>query len=85
MVVAGNTTTRFSRRYHESNSSFVALARQSSELSQAPTVLFDQDHLPTTGKGSYSLVFSDIKPERLATLRSQLGLEEWESIGEEEV
>jgi hypothetical protein len=64
-------------------SSFVALARQSSELSQASTALFDQDHPSMAGKGSYNLVFSEIKPERLATLRSQLGLEEWEGIEED--
>jgi hypothetical protein len=31
------------------------------------------------GKGTYSFIFSEVQPDRLAALRSQLGLDEWEN------
>jgi hypothetical protein len=70
-------------RYHESAASFAALASQTSTLSLAPSALYDEDHPSMAGKGSYSLTFSEIKSDRLAALRSQLGLQEWESLEQE--
>jgi hypothetical protein len=67
-------------RYHESVSSFSALAKQTSELSQAPSALYDEDYPSMAGKGTYSFIFSEVQPDRLAALRSQLGLDEWENL-----
>ncbi|PSR90678.1 hypothetical protein PHLCEN_2v4827 [Hermanssonia centrifuga] len=64
-------------RYHDTTSSFAALATQSSMLSQSASALFDKDHPSMAGKGSHSMLFRELKPEHLSSLRKQLGLSEW--------
>lgn len=66
------------RLYHDTTSSFAALATQSSALSQSASALFDKDHPSMAGKGSHSMQFKEIKPEQLNALRTKLGLYDWE-------
>ncbi|THH32756.1 hypothetical protein EUX98_g1468 [Antrodiella citrinella] len=65
------------RLYHDTTSSFAALATQSSMLSQSASALFDKDHPSMAGKGSHSIHFRELKPDHLAALRQQLGLKDW--------
>ncbi|KAI0080882.1 UBC-like protein [Panus rudis PR-1116 ss-1] len=65
------------RLYHDTTSSFAALATQSSALSQSRSALFDKDHPSMAGKGSHSIHFRELKPDKLAALRKQYGLSEW--------
>ncbi|KAH8105975.1 UBC-like protein [Cristinia sonorae] len=65
------------RLYHDTTSSFAALATQSSMLSQSASALFDRDHPSMAGKGSHSIHFRELKPDQLATLRKNLGLSDW--------
>ncbi|CAL1700996.1 unnamed protein product [Somion occarium] len=67
------------RLYHDTTSSFAALATQSSLLSQSSSALFDKDHPSMAGKGSHSIQFRELKPDKLAALRKQIGLHEWET------
>ena len=67
-----------SRLYHDTTSSFAALATQSSMLSQSASALFDKDHPSMAGKGSHSMQFKELKPEQLDAVRAKLGLQEWE-------
>ncbi|KAI0053617.1 UBC-like protein [Auriscalpium vulgare] len=68
-------------RYHDSTSSFAALATQSSMLSQTASALFDSDHPSMANKGpAHSLIFKELKPEQSSALRAKLGLQEWEVI-----
>lgn len=32
------------------------------------------------GKGSHEMLFKELKPEQLASLRAKLGLKEWEDL-----
>ncbi|KAI0068678.1 UBC-like protein [Artomyces pyxidatus] len=67
------------RLYHDSTSSFAALATQSSMLSQTASALFDQDHPSMASKGpAHTLVFRELRPEQSAALRARLGLQEWD-------
>ncbi|KAI0347214.1 UBC-like protein [Trametopsis cervina] len=66
------------RLYHDTTSSFAALATQSSMLSQSASALFDKDHPSMAGKGSHGMLFRELKSEQLDTLRKQLGLKEWD-------
>jgi len=61
------------RLYHDTTSSFAALATQSSMLSQSSS-LSDRDHPSTKG----GMLFQELKPEQLNTLRSEIGLQEWD-------
>ncbi|THH19783.1 hypothetical protein EW146_g1469 [Bondarzewia mesenterica] len=66
-------------RYHDSTSSFAALATQSSLLSQTASALFDSDHPSMTSKGpAHNLPFRELKPEQSRALRAKLGLQEWD-------
>ncbi|KAK7696001.1 hypothetical protein QCA50_000641 [Cerrena zonata] len=67
------------RLYHDTTSSFAALATQSSLLSQSPSALFDKDHPSMAGKGTHSIQFRELKPEKLETLRKHIGIREWET------
>ncbi|KAI0796801.1 UBC-like protein [Abortiporus biennis] len=67
-------------RYHDTTSSFAALATQSSMLSQSASALFDRDHPSMAGKGSHDITFKELKPEQLDSLRKKLGLTEWEDV-----
>jgi hypothetical protein len=69
---------RSARRYHDTTSSFAALATQSSMLSQSASALFDKDHPSMAGKGTHEMLFKELKPEQLSALRTRLGLKEWE-------
>ncbi|TCD70807.1 hypothetical protein EIP91_001497 [Steccherinum ochraceum] len=65
------------RLYHDTTSSFSALATQSSMLSQSASALFDKDHPSMAGKGAHSIQFRELKPEGLGALREMLGLRDW--------
>ncbi|KAI9513350.1 UBC-like protein, partial [Russula earlei] len=69
-----------SRRYHDTTSSFAALATQSSMLSQTASALFDQDHpsMANTKGPPHSLIFRELTPEQSSVLRTRLGLQPWE-------
>ncbi|KAI0650297.1 UBC-like protein [Trametes meyenii] len=69
-------------RYHDTTSSFAALATQSSMLSQSASALFDKDHPSMAGKGSHSMQFKELKPEQLDSLRKRFGLQDWEDVTE---
>ncbi|KAI0254736.1 UBC-like protein [Lactifluus subvellereus] len=68
------------RLYHDTTSSFAALATQSSMLSQTASALFDQDHpsMANTKGPPHSLIFRELKPEQSGALRARLGLQAWE-------
>ncbi|TFY75904.1 hypothetical protein EWM64_g8107 [Hericium alpestre] len=67
------------RLYHDSTASFVALANQTSMLSQTASALFDRDHPSMGNKGpAHGIVFRELKPEQSAALRAKLGLQEWD-------
>jgi len=66
------------RLYHDTTSSFAALATQSSVLSQSSSALFDRDHPSMTGKHQDGMLFCELKPQQFATLRMKLGLCEWD-------
>jgi len=68
------------RLYHDTTSSFAALATQSSMLSQTASALFDQDHpsMANTKGPPHSLIFRELKPEQSEALRARLGLHAWE-------
>lgn len=66
------------RLYHDTTSSFAALATQSSMLSQSASALFDKDHPSMAGKGSHGMLFRELNLDQLSTLRNKLGLKEWE-------
>ncbi|KAI0723153.1 UBC-like protein [Earliella scabrosa] len=66
------------RLYHDTTSSFAALATQSSMLSQSASALFDKDHPSMAGKGTHSMQFKELKPDQLAALRAKLGLQDWD-------
>ncbi|KAJ8456617.1 hypothetical protein ONZ51_g12013 [Trametes cubensis] len=70
------------RLYHDTTSSFAALATQSSMLSQSASALFDKDHPSMAGKGSHSMQFKELKPDQLDALRKKLGLQDWEDVAE---
>lgn len=63
--------------YHNSTSSFAALATQSSLLSQSASALFDRDHPSMTEKVSDGINFRELTPAQLQKCRSSLGLKEW--------
>ncbi|KAI0307120.1 ubiquitin-conjugating enzyme/RWD-like protein [Multifurca ochricompacta] len=66
--------------YHDTTSSFAALAIQSSMLSQTASALFDQDHPSmANAKGPpHSLIFRELNREQSSVLRARLGLQAWE-------
>jgi len=68
------------RLYHDTTSSFAALATQSSMLSQTASALFDQDHpsMANTKGPPHSLAFRELTPEQSSALRARLGLQEWD-------
>ncbi|KIM90771.1 hypothetical protein PILCRDRAFT_1032 [Piloderma croceum F 1598] len=65
-------------RYHDTTSSFAALATQSSMLSQSSSALFDRDHPSMNGKHRDGMMFRELKPQQSAALRTKLGLGEWD-------
>lgn len=69
-----------SDRYHDTTSSFAALATQSSLLSQSASALFDKDHPSMAGKGPHGMLFRDLKSEQLSALRKKLGLQDWDEF-----
>jgi len=66
------------RLYHDSTSSFAALATQSSMLSQSPSALFDSDHPSMTGKGCHTMTFRELRPDEVSALQGRVGLKKWE-------
>jgi len=71
------------RLYHDTTSSFAALATQSSMLSQSSSALFDRDHPSMNGKHRDGMLFRELKPQQSAALRKKLGLREWDEEIEE--
>ncbi|KIY49172.1 UBC-like protein [Fistulina hepatica ATCC 64428] len=71
-------------RYHDSTSSFAALAAQTSALSQTPASLFDQDHPSMSGASSDGIVFKELKPALLAELCKKIGVKDWDDSGDAE-
>ncbi|TDL28032.1 UBC-like protein [Rickenella mellea] len=63
-------------RYHDSTSSFAALATQSAMLSQSASALFDRDHPSMSGR-YHDIVFHEVQDEDLENLREKLGLQSW--------
>jgi ubiquitin-protein ligase len=63
------------RLYHETTHSFAALATQSSMLSQS-SAISDRDHI--SGRSKDGLLFQELALEQLSTLRSIVGLHEWD-------
>ena len=39
--------------------------------------MFDKDHPSMAGKGVHSMLFRELKPEQLVSLRKKVGVEEW--------
>ncbi|PCH41532.1 UBC-like protein [Wolfiporia cocos MD-104 SS10] len=70
------------RRYHESTSSFAALATQSSQLSQTTSALFDSDHPSKTNRNPHKLQFRELEPEKLDELRAHFKLHDWSEVQE---
>ena len=66
------------RLYHDTTSSFAALATQSSMLSQSSSALFDRDHPSMNGKHRDGMLFRELKPVQSSALRAKLGLHEWD-------
>jgi len=66
------------RLYHETTSSFAGLASQSSLLSQSAPALFDRDHPTLRGKPRDALPFRELAPDQLQTMRTKIGLKEWQ-------
>ncbi|KXN90247.1 hypothetical protein AN958_04038 [Leucoagaricus sp. SymC.cos] len=63
--------------YHESTSSFSALATQSSQLTRSESALYDQDHPSFTGQATDGLLFQKLTQDKLGEYRQKLGLREW--------
>ncbi|KAJ7667984.1 UBC-like protein [Mycena polygramma] len=70
-------------RYHESTSSFAALASQSSLLSQSAPALFDRDHPSLKGKPRDAMPFRELAPDQLQHQRTKIGLKEWQENPEQ--
>lgn len=80
-----------SPRYNESNASFAALARQTTELSQRDSVLYDNDELPsmrvsrarqpqTQHQPREGIQFTPLDDVTMGNYRTQLGLTDWSNI-----
>jgi len=63
------------RLYHDTTSSFAALATQSSHLSQSASALYDRDHPTITGKPRDGLHFDKLEEDELARLKAAIGLD----------
>ncbi|KAF5393829.1 hypothetical protein D9757_000034 [Collybiopsis confluens] len=61
------------RRYHESTTSFAALATQTASLSNSPSALYDKDLSKRHG-----MDFTKLKPKTFKEERERLGLKEWQ-------
>ncbi|KAH9049735.1 UBC-like protein [Lactarius hengduanensis] len=79
-IKEGDCLNREAFRYHDTTSSFAALATQSSMLSQTASALFDQDHpsMANTKGPPHSLIFRELKQEQSDALRARLDLHAWE-------
>ncbi|KAF9075839.1 ubiquitin-conjugating enzyme/RWD-like protein [Rhodocollybia butyracea] len=65
------------RRYHESTTSFAALATQTASLSHSASALYDKGQ-PTKGKPSHGMQFIRLKSKILKEEREKFGLKEWQ-------
>ncbi|KAF8897513.1 ubiquitin-conjugating enzyme/RWD-like protein [Infundibulicybe gibba] len=61
-------------RYHNSPTSFGALAAQSSQLSQSNSALFDQDHPSMATQIHSTIDFAEMTAEELDKVRAEIGL-----------
>ncbi|KAJ3853838.1 UBC-like protein [Lentinula lateritia] len=64
-------------KYHESTTSFAALATQTSSLSHSDTALYEKDQLSSKTKPLHAMPFSKLKTKTLKEERERLGLKEW--------
>ncbi|KAF8655296.1 hypothetical protein AX16_003195 [Volvariella volvacea WC 439] len=64
-------------RYHESTSSFSALAAQSATLSISTSALFDRDHPSLAGQGQEGFTFQELEPKKLQAEQARLGIQPW--------
>ncbi|KAF8830546.1 hypothetical protein HHX47_DHR2000969 [Lentinula edodes] len=64
-------------KYHESTTSFAALATQTSSLSHSDTALYEKDQLSLKTKPLHAMPFSKVKAKTLKEERERLGLKEW--------
>ncbi|EEB91586.1 hypothetical protein MPER_10032 [Moniliophthora perniciosa FA553] len=65
-------------RFHDSTSSFAALASQSASLSKSSSSLFDMDQPTMTAKPSHGMHFADLDPKVLREESAKYGLKSWE-------
>jgi hypothetical protein len=72
-----------SDRYHDSTSSFSALATQSSQLTRSESALYDRDHPSFTGQATEGLTFQKLSAAKLREYRQKLGLRQWVDDGNE--
>ncbi|KAE9410493.1 UBC-like protein [Gymnopus androsaceus JB14] len=82
LIYSPGISLEFNRfgRYHESTTSFAALATQTASLSHSSNALYDKDQPSITAKPSHGMHFSKLKPKTLKEERTRLGLKEWESV-----
>jgi len=66
------------RLYHDTTSSFAALAAQTATLSQSPSALYDKDHPTLGGKERGAIVFRQLSDAELQEIRKKVGVEPWE-------
>ncbi|KAJ8086607.1 hypothetical protein PM082_005430 [Marasmius tenuissimus] len=65
-------------RFHDSTSSFAALASQSASLSKSSSALFDADQPTMTSKPSHGMKFTELSPKVLEQERAKYGLRKWD-------
>ncbi|KAJ3979619.1 UBC-like protein [Lentinula detonsa] len=71
-------TTMILDRYHESTTSFAALATQTSSLSQSDTALYDKGQFSLKTKPAHAMHFAKLKVKTLKEERERLGFGEWQ-------
>ncbi|KAJ4489918.1 UBC-like protein [Lentinula aciculospora] len=64
-------------KYHESTTSFAALAIQTSSLSHSDTALYNKDQSSSKMKPVHAMHFSKLKAKAMKEEREKLGLKEW--------
>ncbi|KAJ3742664.1 UBC-like protein [Lentinula detonsa] len=65
-------------KYHESTTSFAALATQTSSLSQSDTALYDKGQFSLKTKPAHAIHFAKLKVKTLKEERERLGFGEWQ-------
>ncbi|KAF9259498.1 UBC-like protein [Marasmius fiardii PR-910] len=73
----GDCFNKEAYRFHDSTSSFAALASQSASLSKSSSSLFDADQPIMTSKPPHSMKFLDLDAKVLKQERERCGLKSW--------